>query len=146
MFWKRKHQPEGGNAMAQELQTPGRKAVNVFRKPPQRLNCAQAVAHAWAQDTASTHTAIAEHAAHGSGKAPDGECGALYAARQVAKKQGRKTEHLHQGFAAIHGHTACSELRARRVACEDCVRTAADLVAAAPQNETGSGNGPACQE
>ena len=133
MFWKRNGPSEGGSALTQEAQSPGCKAVDVFRKPPHRLNCAQAVAHAWAQDTAASQIAITEHAAHGSGKAPEGMCGALYAAFQVAKQQGRKTEHLHKGFASIHGHTACSELRSRRVACEACVRSAADLVAAAPQ-------------
>ena len=114
--------------MAQEVQSPGIKAVNVFRKPPHRLNCAQAVAHAWTSDAATAQTAIAEHASHGSGKAPTGECGALFAACQVAKRQGGDPENLRQRFVAVHGHAACSELRARRVACEECVRVAAELV------------------
>ena len=128
MFWKRNHQPEGGNAMAPELQSPGSKAVNAFRKPPHRLNCAQAVAHAWVSDPASAQAVLAEHADHGGGKAPAGECGALFAACRVATRQGRNDTTVRQRFAAVHGHTACRELRARRVACEECVRVAADLV------------------
>ena len=105
--------------------------MQVFRKPPQRLNCAQAVAHAWARDTAAAQTAITEHAANAGGKAPAGDCGALYAACQVAQQQGRPTDSIRQGFASTHGHTACREVRDRQVDCEACVRTAADLVATA---------------
>ena len=54
--------------MSHETETPGSKAVHVFRKPPHRLNCAQAVAHAWASDETAANAAIAEHAAHGGGK------------------------------------------------------------------------------
>ncbi len=113
---------------AQEQLSPGTKAVQVFRKPPHRLNCAQAVAHAWAADESSANAAIAEHADHGGGNAPDGECGALYAACQVAARRGGDPENLRRRFAAVHGHTACHELRARRVACAECVRSSADLV------------------
>jgi len=73
-------------------------------------------------------TTIAEHADHGGGNAPEGECGALYAACQVAARRGGNPENLRRRFAAVHGHTACRELRARRVACAACVRSSADLV------------------
>ena len=114
--------------MAPELQSPGSKAVNAFRKPPHRLNCAQAVAHAWGSDPVAAEAALAEHADHGGGKAPAGECGALFAACRVAARQGGDPENLRKRFAAVHGQTDCRELRARRVACEECVRVAADLV------------------
>jgi len=113
---------------SQEQESHGTKAVHVFRKPPHRLNCAQAVAHAWASDDAAASAAVAEHAKHGGGNAPDGECGALFAARQIATRRGGDPDNLLKRFAAVHGRTACRELRARRVACADCVRTAADLV------------------
>lgn len=114
------------------LESPGLKAVRAFRNPPHRLNCAQAVAHAWASDDAAASAAVAAHAKHGGGNTPDGECGALFAARQIATRRGGDPETLRRRFAAVHGHTTCRELRARRVACAECVRTAADLVKGVP--------------
>ena len=122
------HQTNEIRPPVQATESPGLRAVSAFRKPPHHLNCAQAVAHAWASDPASAHAAIADHAAHGGGHAPAGECGALFAACQVATRHTRDTAAVRQRFAALHGHTTCRELRARRVPCAECVHTAAELV------------------
>ena len=53
-------------------ETPGARAVRVFRQPPHRLNCAQAVAHAWGSGDAAAQTEIARLGAHGGGNAPEG--------------------------------------------------------------------------
>ena len=121
--------------MAQQQQTQdttcaspsaGDRAAAAFRTPPHHLNCAQAVAHAWAEGDASI---LADHGCHGGGNAPGGECGALYAARCAAARSGGDADALGRQFTAIHGATTCRDLRARRIACSACVRTAADLVA-----------------
>ena len=108
-------------------ESAGGRATRVYRQPPLRLNCAQAVAHALAHDEAAATTAAAELAGHGGGKAPGNECGALYAARQVAARSGGDAERIRARFAAQHGATTCHDLRAKRIPCVDCVRTAADV-------------------
>lgn len=114
--------------MSMSATSRGADAVRVFRQPPRRLNCAQAVAHAWASDEAAARRETDGLIGHGGGGAPSGECGALYAACQIAMRQGSDPEAVRRRFAAVHGVTTCHELRAQRVACAECVRTAADLV------------------
>ena len=59
-------------------------ALKVFRQPPERLNCAQAVLHAWREVSGDTSIALADLKPFGGGRAPDGLCGALHAACMVA--------------------------------------------------------------
>jgi hypothetical protein len=56
-------------------------ALKVFRQPPERLNCAQAVLHAWREVAGDTSIALADLKPFGGGRAPDGLCGALRAAK-----------------------------------------------------------------
>ncbi len=55
------------------------KALESFRRPPLKLNCAQAIAHAFDRGDL-----LAEMSACGSGNAPDGLCGALHCAMRLA--------------------------------------------------------------
>ncbi len=70
---------------------------------------------------------VAEFQLHGGGRAPDGECGALYAACQIVPEAAAR---LRAGFAAEAGATRCRPLkRERRFPCTDCVGLAAELLA-----------------
>jgi hypothetical protein len=92
-----------------------------------RGGCAQSVALAWRdkKDPASTHAE--RFAALGSGRAPDGLCGALYAARELA---GDHKEKLTEQFKEnAGGHTTCRGIRKNRIMpCTDCVSLAAGLL------------------
>ena len=87
-------------------------ALKVFRQPPERLNCAQSVLHAWREVSDDTGIALADLKPFGGGRAPDGLCGALHAACMVAPG---RAEALKQNFAArlgsryaiVRGATAC---------------------------------------
>ena len=101
-------------------------ALNVFRQPPERLNCAQSVLYAWREVTGNTGIALADLKPFGGGRAPDGLCGALHAACMVAPDQ---AESLKQNFAARLGSLYCKELRAAKVhPCETCVVQATELL------------------
>jgi hypothetical protein len=101
-------------------------ALKVFRQPPERLNCAQAVLHAWREVSGDTSIALADLRPFGGGRAPDGHCGALHAACLVAPGQ---AEALKLNFAARLGSIYCRELRAAKVhSCETCVVQAAELL------------------
>ncbi|MGA2854633.1 MAG: hypothetical protein ABSE90_10960 [Verrucomicrobiota bacterium] len=101
-------------------------ALKVFRQPPERLNCAQAVLYAWREVSGDTSIALADLKQCGGGRAPDGLCGALHAACVIAPDQ---AESLKQNFAARLGSLYCKELRAAKVhPCETCVGLAAELL------------------
>jgi hypothetical protein len=92
-----------------------------------RGNCAQAVAQAWT-DKKDPGTAHAERfVAHGGGRAPEGLCGALHAARELA---GDHKETLTELFKQnADGHITCRAIRKNRIMpCTDCVALAAGLL------------------
>jgi len=101
-------------------------ALKVFRQPHERLNCAQAVLHAWREVSGDTTIALADLKHFGGGRAPDGLCGALHAACMVAPD---RAEALKSVFAARLGSLYCKELRAAKVhPCETCVVQATELL------------------
>ena len=102
-------------------------ALKVFRQPPDRLNCAQSVAHAWREVFGDAAVTVEELKPFGGGKAPEGLCGAVYAACQLAPE---RTEALKAAFAARLGSLYCKEIRAAKVhPCATCVAEAAELLA-----------------
>lgn len=93
-----------------------------------RGNCAQAVALAWKdkkQPESEHHIRFSDC---GHGQAPEGVCGALHAACELAGETHRET--LKEKFSRLaSGHTACREIRRNRVMpCSECVATAAGLL------------------
>jgi hypothetical protein len=101
-------------------------ALKVFRQPPDRLNCAQSVLYAWREVFGETTITIADLKPFGAGRAPDGLCGAVYAACQLAPD---RAEALKAAFAARLGSLSCKEIRAaKKHPCADCVAEAAELL------------------
>jgi len=102
-------------------------ALKVFRQPPDRLNCAQSVLYAWREVFGDTKTTIPELKPVGAGRAPEGLCGAIYAACLLAPD---RAEGLKAAFAARVGSLYCKEIRAaKKHCCADCVAEAAELLA-----------------
>ena len=84
-------------------------------------NCAQAVAAG-----AGREDLVSALGSCGGGRAPEGLCGALYAALLLAPE----TEHarIREAFAAAAGALTCSRIKGEtHFPCADCVRTAAEL-------------------
>jgi hypothetical protein len=107
-------------------------ALEVFRRPPDRLNCAQSVLHAWREVFGDTALAVADLKPAGAGRAPEGLCGAVYAACLLAPD---RAEELKAAFAAGVGSLYCKEIRAARErSCAECVAEAAELLAAVRNN------------
>lgn len=100
-------------------------AVFLFRKG--KKNCAEAVAGAW-QKVAEKDLEEAENLSKcGSGRAPQGLCGAFYAALLVSD-EGKKDE-LTDRFADAAGSLLCGEIRSmRKLSCTACVELAASLL------------------
>jgi hypothetical protein len=101
-------------------------ALKVFRKDPERLNCAQSVLYAWREVSGDRSLALADLKPFGGGRAPDGICGALHTACVIAPE---RADALKQRFAARLGSLYCKELRAAKAhPCETCVVQAAELL------------------
>jgi hypothetical protein len=102
-------------------------ALKVFRQPPDRLNCAQSVLHAWREVVGDTKLTVTGLKPFGAGRAPEGLCGAIYAACQLAPD---RAEELKSAFAAGVGSLYCKEIRAAKEhSCAECVAEAAELLA-----------------
>jgi hypothetical protein len=101
-------------------------ALEHFRRPPQRLNCAQSVLYAYQQVGGSTRLTLEDMKGFGGGRAPGGLCGALHTACALAPE---KAELLKTRFAEVTGSVFCKELRAaNQHPCEVCVTAAAQLL------------------
>ena len=93
-------------------------ALSSFRQP---YNCAQTICAAFGREDL-----LEEMKLCGGGRAPEGTCGALYGAMQVAPE---RAESLRAAFCAATGAFQCSHLKGElRVPCQTCVKTAAELL------------------
>jgi hypothetical protein len=100
-------------------------ALQVFRQPPARLNCAQAVIHSYRAVSKDDAHSPEDFKGMGGGKAPDGICGALFAACTVHSGD---APCLIQRFLSRLGGITCKELKGGGVSCESCVGVAAELL------------------
>ena len=95
-----------------------------------RRNCAESVALAWSEAQGRDAELLGQLVDCGHGRAPDGVCGALYAACQLAGPV--EAEHIKKRFSEVSGGSlGCREIRKSRVLrCVDCVSHAASLLEA----------------
>ena len=109
-------------------------ALKVFRQPPDRLNCAQSVLYAWREVFGETTITVADLKPFGAGRAPDGLCGAVYAACRLAPDR------------AEEGSLHCKEIRAaKKHPCADCVAEAAELLEGKEDTDDSRTSTTACE-
>ena len=93
-----------------------------------RYNCAQAVLKAYAPSVGLEDACLEQFSHLGSGRAPEGECGALFAAKVILQDHSAK-QRIEEEFVHATGSNKCRDIRrSRRLTCEECVQTAADAV------------------
>lgn len=101
------------------------KAGWYYHHPEYRYNCAQAIGHCWI----GTDDFIAEMKNAGSGRASNGQCGALYAAKIVSEGLKLNTGLLEKSFGEKAGSLICREIRSQRIiSCRQCVDLAHDIL------------------
>ncbi len=100
------------------------KASDFFHKED-NLNCAQAVLRYFGAD----EKLIAEYKAFGGGRAPEGICGALYAAKTLLNDD-RKFAALCEKFSKeSNGVLSCKDIKAKeKISCPRCVDLAGELL------------------
>lgn len=100
------------------------KASNLYHHPAYKYNCAQAIIHKWTGDS----SLVKKIEKFGSGRAPHGYCGALYAALELANSK-REHNDILLKFEAKTGSASCREIRKLNlVSCRECVDIADKLV------------------
>ena len=103
------------------------KAEEFFHKPPVNYGCSQAVLLGFKDEFNVTESDIAEFALYRGGNAPEGCCGALYAANVLLKRRGLAP--VSEEFCAVAGSTLCREIKfGTKYPCLDCVRLADTLL------------------
>lgn len=101
-------------------------ALTVFHQPPADLNCAQSVLDAYQVVTGKQVAPIADFKKFGGGRAPENECGALYAACQAIPESAAE---IRAKFAEIAGASSCRVLkRELNFPCKECVTLATGLL------------------
>lgn len=108
------------------------KAIDSYvgKNGAKRLNCAQAVIHAFGEECGVSPDALSEFASHGGGRAPGGVCGSLYAAEYLLQKtHPERINECREAFLKAGGSTQCREIRGlKKLSCVGCVETAAKLI------------------
>lgn len=103
------------------------KSENFFHAKPENLNCAQSVLKSFQKEFNIQDEVIEEFRAFGGGRAPEGTCGALFAADFLIKKLGKDS--IKSEFIDQVGSYACLDIkRKNKVPCLDCVRIADELL------------------
>lgn len=103
------------------------KAEEFFHRPPQCYGCSQAVLLGFTEEFGVTESDIEEFGGWRGGRAPEGTCGALYAANVMLERRGLPT--VTEEFRAVAGSDKCKEIKGgSKYPCIDCVRLADRLV------------------
>lgn len=96
-----------------------------------RMNCAQAVLCAFKEKFDVSEDMIESFKAYGGGRAPEGVCGAFYAAKHILEKSGaqEKVSELEKCFAEQAGAVKCHEIRqCKKLPCLGCVEKCSELL------------------
>ena len=79
---------------------------------PRRMNCAESIAHAFKNKIPLSDEELKNYKNFGGGRAPEGYCGAIYAAKCLLEKSGsEKAALLPEIFRNIAGSFKCREIR-----------------------------------
>ncbi|MBQ4036074.1 MAG: redox-active protein [Paludibacteraceae bacterium] len=104
-----------------------KKSISYFRTPPYNYTCAQAILKGFQKECPVSDELIDRFFEYRGGKAPEGVCGAIYAANYLLQANGLQP--INKDFAAIAGSDKCFEIKTiHRFPCPDCINLADRLV------------------
>lgn len=92
-----------------------------------KKNCAQAIVCGYGERFGIDDELVVSFKAYGGGRAPEGKCGAVYAAEYVLEQLGHrdKVEALMSLFEKEAGSTKCRDIRhLKKLSCLGCVQEA----------------------
>ena len=94
------------------------------------MNCCESVAYAFKDQIPLSDEELRSYAGFGGGRAPEGYCGAVYAARRLLEIAGSpKAAGLPAVFEKAAGSAKCRKIKAlKKISCLECVEKAARAV------------------
>jgi hypothetical protein len=106
------------------------KAHYIGKQGYRKLNCAQTILNAFKDKFDLSEDAIARLGTSGGGRAPDGQCGSLYAAKVILEKtHPTRIKDCEDALLSSAGSTKCREIRAsRKLSCVGCVEKVAACI------------------
>ena len=95
-----------------------------------RMNCAQAIVAAFAKEYNIDETTVEDFKHFGGGRAPDGLCGAYFAARHILRQyHSDKEKDFEDHFKSSCGSDICREIKVKhKVSCLVCVEKCAEYL------------------
>lgn len=109
------------------MDTERQKSINFFRTPPCNYTCAQAILKGFQKECSVSEEDIDAFIEFRGGRAPEGVCGAVYAANHLLKEKGLGT--INEDFAKEAGSDKCFEIKTvHRFPCPDCIILADRLI------------------
>lgn len=96
----------------------------------QKLNCAQSIAQAFKDGLDAPQDIVDQLGACGGGRAPEGQCGSLYAAKvMLGKTHPEVIKDCEEALMASAGSIHCRAIRAsKKLSCVGCVETVAGCI------------------
>ncbi|MBI9063770.1 MAG: C-GCAxxG-C-C family protein [Marinilabiliaceae bacterium] len=105
------------------------KASEFYHHPKYLFNCAQAIVYKWSEVEVISSLKVADFKRSGSGRAPDGACGALYGALALFEGNTEQQKRLKSEFEAAIGSPLCRTIRKEKMAtCRHCIDVADEWV------------------
>lgn len=105
------------------------KAYYLGKKGPQRLNCAQSIAEALREKFPLGEETVTLLATCGGGRAPEGSCGAFYAAQRILERY--SPENLAEKMELLRsfaGSLKCREIKTLKIkSCLECIEKAVEV-------------------
>ena len=94
-----------------------------------KLNCAQSIVHAFQEKFSVSADSVETFSIYGGGRAPEGECGALYAVKTLLKNHPERIKACEDILVSHAGSTKCREIRSGRgLSCAGCVEKIAECL------------------
>lgn len=93
------------------------------------MNCAQAIVGVYKEKYQLDSNIVDQFKQYGGGQAPEGLCGAYYAARCIVEKDPNKVKELERFFIEQAGSLQCKEIKkAKKLSCVGCVEKSAEYL------------------
>jgi hypothetical protein len=94
-----------------------------------RMNCAQSIIGAFRYKFDEKKDLVDLFKRYGNGRAPNGFCGAYYAALYILeKKHPEKSKEFKDFFIVQLGFETCRELKENKISCIKCVEISAEFL------------------
>jgi len=94
-----------------------------------KYNCAQKILTVFADQFKIDKSLIDDFRHHGFGRSPGGECGAIFAAKYLLRKQPLVAKEIENKFLHAVGETQCKAIRRqRKISCKECIQIIIDLM------------------